>query len=131
MNVPQNYEENKPLGTWVMNQRIQYKLFKANKTSPTTREQIQSLDELGFEWEVHSKSYTWEECQQQLVDFKDEFDHTNVPQRYAENKPLGSWAMNQRIQYKLFKASKKSSMTRDPIESLEKLGFELNSCHRL
>ena len=65
-----------------------------------TREQIQSLDEFDFEWEVQASSCTWEERHQQLVDFKDKFLHTNVPRDYAENKPLGKWVNNQRSQYK-------------------------------
>ena len=91
-----------------------------------TREQIQSLEKLGFEWELRAapSPYTWEEHRQQLADFKEEFDHTNVPQSYAENKPLANWVKRQKNQYKLFKASKTSSMTREQIQSLEELGFE-------
>jgi len=66
LNVPQNYTENKPLGTWVSTQTKQYKLFEASKTSNMTRERIQFLEELGFEWEV--RSYNWEELRQQLFE---------------------------------------------------------------
>jgi len=122
-NVPQRYAENNQLATWVNTQRSQYKLLKAGKKSHMTRERIQSLDELGFEWKVHV--YTWEEHRQQLADFKEKFHSTNVPRPYAENRPLGNWVTNQRTHYKLFKASsKRSSMTRERIQSLEKLGFE-------
>ena len=50
-NVPQGYAENKSLGTWVNTQRRQYRLFKAgrNSYSCTTKERIQSLEELDFE----------------------------------------------------------------------------------
>jgi len=121
-NVLHNYEENKPFVNWVNTQRTQHKLFKASKTSYMTREQMQSLDKLGFEWELNYKS--WEERRKQLAVFKTKFLHTNVPRDYAENKPFASWVNTQRIQYKLFEASKKSHMTRERIQSLDKLDFE-------
>ena len=67
----------------------------------------------------------WEERLQELAEFKRKFLHTNVPQRYTENKQLGIWVMNQRIQYKLFKANNnKSFMTRERIQSLKELDFK-------
>ena len=97
-----------------------------------TRDRIRSLDELGFEWELNPKSCTWEECRQQLAVVKKEVLHTNVPQNYAKNKPLGKLVNNQRTQYKLLKASKKSHMTRKQIRiwSLDKLGFEWEICSK-
>jgi len=122
-NVPRDYAENRSLGTWVDTQRQQYKLLKAKRKSCMTRERIQSLNELGFEWERYT-TRTWEENRQQLVDFKREFRHTNVPQRYAENKPLATWVDTQRYQYMLLKAKGKSQMTRERIQSLDQLDFD-------
>ncbi|MGK3751260.1 MAG: hypothetical protein ACI8RD_003560, partial [Bacillariaceae sp.] len=51
-NVPQKCPSNKPLGTWVGNQRTQYRLFKANENSAMTPERIESLNELDFEWRL-------------------------------------------------------------------------------
>ena len=114
-NVPAKYAENKPLGTWVSTQRTQYKLFKEKRKSSMTRERIQSLDELDFEWELRStrtwelrSTRTWEENRQELVDFKKKYRHTNVPAKYAENRPLGRWVDKQRYEYKLFKAKRKN-----------------------
>jgi len=102
-NVLQQYAENMPLGLWVNNQRSLYKLLKANKLSHMTSDRIQSLEKVGFEWVVHSRYllyyYTWEEQRQQLADFKNEFHHTNVPQRYTENKSLGSWVKTQMLSF--------------------------------
>ena len=95
-NVLRDYAENKPLATWVNTQRKQYKLFKtSSKKSDMTSERIQSLDDLGFEWEVF---VTWEERRQELADFKMQFLRTNVPRDYAENKPLATWVDTQRKQ---------------------------------
>jgi len=122
-NVPAKHAENKALGIWVDNQRVQYMLFKAKRKSYMTRERIQSLEELDFEWKSNT-TRTWEESRQQLVDFKRKFLHTNVPNKFAENKPLGNWVKSQRKWYKLFKAKRKSYITRERIQSLEELDFE-------
>ena len=59
-----------------------------------TRDRIQSLNELGFEWEV--QAYTWEKQHQQLAVYKDKFGRTNVPAVYKENKPLETSVKTQR-----------------------------------
>ena len=83
---------------------------------------MKSLELLDFEWQV--QVFTWEVRCQLLVAFKGKFDRMNVPQSYTESKPLGTWVMNERIQYKLFKANQKIFMTRERIQSLELLDYE-------
>jgi hypothetical protein len=48
-NVPNNYSENVKLGTWVANQRGQYKLHRKGETSLITLPRIEALERLGFE----------------------------------------------------------------------------------
>jgi len=127
-NVPSQYTRNKPLGNWVSQQRSLYKLIEEGKPSSLTDERIKSLNKLGFvwRWRIVSKysQVTWEERLQQLIDFNNEFNHTNVPQTYAKNKPLGTWVSNQRTQYRqLVEEGKLSSLTDERIKSLNKLGF--------
>mmetsp|Transcript_13270 Transcript_13270/g.14561 ORF Transcript_13270/g.14561 Transcript_13270/m.14561 type:complete len:320 (+) Transcript_13270:1142-2101(+) len=121
-NVPCLYAKNKPLGKWVSRQRGYYKLIEEGKPSPLTKERINSLNKLGFVWILVS-IVTWEERLQQLVDFNDEFNHTNVPKRYTKNTPLGRWVEYQRYLYKLIEEEKPSTLTKGRIESLNKLGF--------
>ena len=59
----------------------------------------------------------------ELIDYKREFNHTNVPRRYTKNKPLGRWVATQRTEYKHFEDRKPSSLTKERIESLNTLGF--------
>ena len=54
-NVPTNYRPNRPLATWVKCQRRQKKLFDRGESSNITRERIQELDNLGFEWTLRSE----------------------------------------------------------------------------
>ena len=54
-NVPQGYAENPQLGTWVNNQRAQYKKFQQDpSTSSMTQERIERLESIGFEWNGRS-----------------------------------------------------------------------------
>ena len=48
--VPQRYQANTQLGTWVHTQRRQYKLMKEGKKSSMTKEKVQALDSIGFFW---------------------------------------------------------------------------------
>ena len=52
-NVPFQYAENPQLGTWVNNQRAQYKKFQQGPaTSSMTQERIERLESIAFEWRV-------------------------------------------------------------------------------
>ena len=48
--VPQRYQANPQLGTWVHTQRRQYKLMSENKKSSMTKEEADALDSIGFFW---------------------------------------------------------------------------------
>ena len=48
--VPQRYQANPQLGTWVHTQRRQYKLLSDGKKSSMTQDKISALDALGFIW---------------------------------------------------------------------------------
>jgi hypothetical protein len=58
-NVPSRYAPNSTLAIWVQSQRRQYKLFMKNKTSHMTRERIERLEAIGFEWNGRDVSSTW------------------------------------------------------------------------
>ena len=79
------------------------------------------MNKVGFVW--LGVDYKWEERLQQLVDFNDEFNHTNVPQKYTKNRPLATCVRTQRNQYKYIEDGKPSSLTKERIESLNKIGF--------
>ena len=122
-NVPRQYLQNKPLGLWVLRQRNEYKLVEEGKPSHLTKERIESLNKLGFVWNILDS--VWEDQLQQLVEFNNEFNHTNVPHQYTQNKPLGAWVsiQIQRKEYKLIEEGKQSPLTKERIESLNTLSF--------
>lgn len=123
--------KNKTLGKWVANQRFHYKMRNDGKTSNLTAERIEALDKIGFEWTVRTKDdRSWQERFDELVAFRKEHGHCNVPQRYKNNLALAEWVVNQRYQYKKVNFGNSSYLTPERIEILEKLGFEWSPGHK-
>ena len=50
-NVPRNYEPNPSLANWVNTQRQQYRLFQEGMPSSMTKERINKLEGIDFEWD--------------------------------------------------------------------------------
>jgi hypothetical protein len=55
-NVPSQWAENKQLARWVSKQRTQYKNKEKGKKRNITDERIKQLEEIGFEWNLTTKS---------------------------------------------------------------------------
>lgn len=70
-----------------------------------------------------SNSTPWSERLKDLLIYKSEFGDCLVPQKYSKNQQLGSWVNKQRVEYKLMQEGKRSSMTKERIHILEKVGF--------
>lgn len=64
----------------------------------------------------------------QLLEFKEEFGHCNVPQRYGANPTLGRWCSNMRSAHKIKQRENKqgtsSGLSKHHIEQLEAMGFK-------
>ena len=86
--VPQRWKEDRCLAEWVTNQRMAY---SREQLAP---DRISQLDEIGFDWDPLSTR--WEEMFRQLVDFKNEHGHANVPQGSEKYKELATWVHCQR-----------------------------------
>jgi len=127
-NVPQRFKDNLELGSWVNDQRKQYKRLKIGKKSPMTPQREAMLNSIGFVWSgthlvdtVYENN--WTERYNELVQYKDWHGDCNVPQRFKDNPKLGSWVFRQRQQYKNLKSGKKSHMTAQRIDMLKSIGF--------
>ena len=119
-NVPRRYVQNKPLAYWVITQRTQYRLLCKNEPSNMTSERIAALEKIGFEWNLS----LWQTRYDELIAFKQQYDHCKVPYNYSHNKALGVWASTQRRQYRLLRQGKPSLLTAERQAALEKIGFE-------
>jgi hypothetical protein len=69
--VPRQYAANPKLGTWVMTQRTQYKLYQEEKPSPMTAERSRELESIGFDWGTNETD--WSVRFQQLRECKAQF----------------------------------------------------------
>ena len=86
--VPQGWKGNRKLADWVSEQRV------ANNKGRLDAERCRRLEGLGFDWDPNNNH--WEKYFHQLVEFKQEYGHTNVPQRSGRYAALGTWVRNQR-----------------------------------
>ena len=111
--VPKRYQRNPQLASWVDHQRQK---FKKNSLS---KECITKLDALGFVWQVRDVTLQvdWGVRYNELVEYKQQFGHCNVPQTYKSNLQLGRWVAKQR------QCFKSNTLPRDRIAKLNQLGF--------
>eukprot|EP00978_Attheya_sp_CCMP212_P012369 scaffold30781_cov52-Attheya_sp.AAC.1 len=117
-NVPQRLG---PLGSWVNNHRTQYRQYKEGKHSPLTNLKREKLESIGFEFICPPIGPHWDQRFQELLDFKKINGHTNVP---IGSGPLGTWFHTQRTQCCLLEEGKRSTLTSDKCEKMERIGFE-------
>jgi hypothetical protein len=117
------FAENLPLARWVKRQRYQYKLMLAGQPSTMIPARVRALEEIGFCW--GSQESAWNERFEELLDFKAQTGHCNVPSLFADNPQLATWVKCQRRQYKLFKSEgSQSNITLQRVIKLEQTGFE-------
>jgi len=105
------------LGRWVQRLRSQKKNF--NESSPRknglTEEQIQRLEATGMEWSVAPIRTPWMKRYKELVDFKDEHGHCDVP----NGAGLGDW-----VRYQRHKKRCQGHFEGDRDQLLDAIGFD-------
>jgi hypothetical protein len=122
-NLPYTYQEDPGLVHWIKRQRHQHKRIKLGKRSNLTQDRVQLLDMIGFNWDSHQNS--WASNFESLREFYKNHAHFNVPADYGDKGRLANWIKRQKRQYRLFVESEvSSSMFRERIEKMKKLGFE-------
>lgn len=112
--TPYNHS-NTDLAEWAKNQRFYYKLVDLGKPSPLTHEQIRLLDRIGFEWDANSAA--WDGRFEELLEYRQQHGHCNVPRTYRHNPQLSTWVKRQRRQYRA------NSISQKRIAKLESVGF--------
>ena len=121
--VPKNHG---PLGSWVRAQRHCYKDIM-NDSAPfedggqLSPERIARLNKIDFVWDVYS--YQWNQTYHELMQYRQERNHTNVPMSYGG---LGLWVFNQRAHYNSYMKGNQSGMTPSRVELLLLIGFEFD-----
>jgi Helicase associated domain. len=119
-NVPQVYERG--LGTWVSQQRAQFKRFKSGKTSSMTTRRQQQLEKLGFVWSLR-KRHSWGERYNELKAFSDANDGSCDVQNEGDFKALWTWCQKQRAAYRKSAEGKGPVIPKERVLKMEQIGF--------
>ena len=100
------------LGCWVANQR------QARKRAELSDEQIELLDEIGFDWgESRGAQTPWMERLKELEAYEEKHGDTLVPAGFGQ---LGCWVANQR------RARRRGELSEERIGLLDEIGFVWN-----
>ena len=113
-NVPYNYADNPQLANWVSQQR-----YRRNR-GQLLEEREKMLNDIDFNWiidDLHKVklSEQWDQRYGQLLDFRQQHGHCNIPSNYPENPQLGRWVSRQR--------GKRDKLTQQRIQLLEEINF--------
>mmetsp|Transcript_36768 Transcript_36768/g.44347 ORF Transcript_36768/g.44347 Transcript_36768/m.44347 type:complete len:387 (+) Transcript_36768:76-1236(+) len=119
--VPRYYTKNTALGKWVSSQRAYYKLFQENEKTVITKERIQLLNKINFEWDPIDN--LWNNRYDELKSYLNDNSVMALYAREEQNPKLKIWIGTQRKHYKLFQKDEKSHMTKQRINLLNNIGF--------
>jgi len=129
-NVPQRYADNPSMGKWCNGTRSAYKNTRKGikATRNLSQDRIECLEEIGFQWQGVDYGEAFEKRCRELIAFKEEFGHCNVPVKYSGNPSLGRWCDNMRTAYKKIQKGMQATrnLSQDRIERLEEIGFQWN-----
>ena len=124
--VPTNYQSNPALGQWVHNQRKLYHKYQYNTTATkkVSTERFEKLVDIDFVFNAQEDH--WETMFEGLQNYKQK--HGDFLVSRNQNKVLYSWMMRQRERYRNYlKGEDKRTTTIDRIQSLQAIGFDLDS----
>lgn len=114
------------LAVWVRNQQREYRYYCEGKTTTLSPERLEALQEINFFEDLLTFEQVWQLRYDELKAYYEEHQHSDVPEDYSANYPLGQWVMNQRTQYKRFIAGLSTSLSPTRIARLETLDFRWN-----
>lgn len=147
-NVPQKYNDDLELGTWVANQR---KLYHRGKMREDRKEKLKNL---GFMWkinnnggevettttrrrktDIHNSAYQkqWNAMFQRLKEYKLVNGNCNVPYNFIQDKTLGMWVSTQRRVYrkKTYMYGDEKEMCQYRKDMLKSIGFEFDDTEEM
>lgn len=109
------------LGVWCAIQRRHYEKLRLGEMSRITKNRIDLLNSLGFDWSPWKTK--WNMRVEELVEYKEKYGNCLVPVQWRENPQLGRWVSTQRKYYKLHQQGKPSYISNDRINELTNIGF--------
>ena len=112
--VPRTYKADPQLARWVSTQRGAYN--HTNRSLITT-DRIEQLNSIGFVW--NPLDAQWMDMYERLVEYKNQYKSTSVPQSYKADPQLASWVSTQRKRY--------NTLTVERKDQLNSIGFVWNA----
>ena len=110
--VPAKWANNEGLANWVSQQR---QLKKRGNLQPG-RENL--LNEIGFCWQAVPGQQSWDSHFAELLLFKEQHGHCDVPVHDPQNRSLGTWVINQRTKMK------RGKLSEEQVRLLSQAGFK-------
>ena len=118
--VPHGYEADPSFAEWIHRQRTAYAAFiKEEKPNPLVQSRIAKLEEIGFNFTVHTDK--WMDQYLMLKSYKEKHGDCNVPR--SSDPALGLWVSQQRMNYKASLRGEKTTLTNDRITQLKEIGL--------
>mmetsp|Transcript_26725 Transcript_26725/g.41465 ORF Transcript_26725/g.41465 Transcript_26725/m.41465 type:complete len:274 (-) Transcript_26725:572-1393(-) len=99
-------------------------LQKNNPRARITKDRIDILNDIGFEWALQDSH--WQQYFEELQRYKVLYGDCYVTSRYGSAGNLGGWVKRQRAQYRNMVQNKSHSLTPEKIRKLESLNFDFN-----
>ena len=116
------YSKESQLGTWVHKQRLEFKKFEAGNKSKLSKEKVNMLKSIGFQFHERTKYLSWDDHLESYQKFLDKHGPDFHP---LSDTPLGKWIYTIRQNYKRVQAGETvSNLSAERIELLDKLGFD-------
>ncbi|KAI2488808.1 hypothetical protein MHU86_25862 [Fragilaria crotonensis] len=119
--IPRDVLAGTRLGTWINEQRKQYKSFQKGMDTPLNKARIDLLDQIGFVWNAQEDA--WQRNFNELVSIHKQYGTWILPADHPKNRKLGLWVKEQRRHRRLMVQGKPSHMTTARARQLEDAGF--------
>ena len=123
LDVPKHYPANPRLPEWVKTQITQYHAKQDGKKHQLSDEREKLMTDLGVQWPPKRVTTSWETRYQELLNYKQQYGHPNVPWRWKTNRPLAAWVNAQRKKYVDLQKGRKTNLTEENIRLLDEIGF--------
>ena len=109
---------------------MEKKRYDDEERSALNEEKIKALEAIDFTWAKQKGEALWDAKFRDLLKYKAETGHCNVPTKYTVDTSLGRWVSTQRKQYKEMTEGKRSLLTEERARKLTAIGFKWNAMDR-
>jgi len=112
------------LRDWCTIQRAKYRQRQNGEYNSLTPMRIEMLESIGLDLQSSTtERKTWKDMFTKLKVYKRKYGNCLVPQKFPDDPKLGRWVDKQRHWYKCKNEGRKTSLSQNQIEQMEKIGF--------